>query len=235
MIFSHTYREPGSWRGWFRNGESIEVSWPRLGFGMKLYCYSPDDRYIGANVHLGPVNLFFPTPWPNKKRSVSEAVEFSGQGGKSWGFNTFDGAVHFNWGHKCRILEWPFINWVFISHEVQREDGSWAPYVGSWEKEKSPDGRRMYEFDYIYTLKNGEDQHRTASVYVERWTHRRKWLPRWFPGSLRTRPSISFEFDGEVGERTGSWKGGVIGSGETMLKGETVEQTFRRMERERKF
>ena len=36
--------------------------------------------------------------------------------------------------------------------------------------------------------------------------------------------------DGEVGEQSGSWKGGVIGTGYTMKRGETAEMTLRRME-----
>jgi hypothetical protein len=40
---------------------------------------------------------------------------------------------------------------------------------------------------------------------------------------------------GEVGERTGSYKGGTLGCSHKMLKGETPLQTLRRMEKERKF
>jgi len=43
------------------------------------------------------------------------------------------------------------------------------------------------------------------------------------------------KFSDEVGERTGSWKGGVIGTGSEMRPGESPEQCLRRMERERKF
>ena len=40
---------------------------------------------------------------------------------------------------------------------------------------------------------------------------------------------------GAPGERNGSWKGGVLGCGWDMLKGETPLDTLRRMERERRF
>lgn len=46
---------------------------------------------------------------------------------------------------------------------------------------------------------------------------------------------IEIEFDGEVGERTGSWKGGTIGCSYKMQEDKTIEQCLRRMERERKF
>jgi len=42
-------------------------------------------------------------------------------------------------------------------------------------------------------------------------------------------------FDREIGERSGSWKGGCIGCGWDMKPGETAEQTLRRMESERTF
>jgi hypothetical protein len=43
------------------------------------------------------------------------------------------------------------------------------------------------------------------------------------------------EFDREVGERSGTWKGGCIGCGYKMLPGETIAQAIRRMEAERVF
>jgi hypothetical protein len=49
------------------------------------------------------------------------------------------------------------------------------------------------------------------------------------------RTSIEVGFDDEVGERTGSWKGGTIGCGYDMLPDESAVQCLRRMERERKF
>jgi hypothetical protein len=39
----------------------------------------------------------------------------------------------------------------------------------------------------------------------------------------------------EVGEEAGSWKGGVLGCGYTLLPNETPLQCLRRMEKERKF
>lgn len=47
--------------------------------------------------------------------------------------------------------------------------------------------------------------------------------------------SIDVEFNAEVGERTGSWKGGCIGCGYQMNPNETPLQALRRMEAERKF
>ena len=46
---------------------------------------------------------------------------------------------------------------------------------------------------------------------------------------------INIDFSDEVGERSGSWKGGRLGCSYNMQPGETPLQTLRRMEAERKF
>lgn len=83
---------------------------------------------------------------------------------------------------------------------------------------------------YAYRRNNGELQIRTATIQVES----RLWTRPWIPWKRLDR-SIDVKFDDEVGERTGSWKGGTIGCGYTMRKGERPVDTLRRMERERRF
>ena len=83
---------------------------------------------------------------------------------------------------------------------------------------------------YTYTLRSGEVQQRQATIKAEQRTWTRWWLP-----FKRVSQSIDIDFDKEVGERSGSWKGGVLGCGYEMKPGETPLQTLRRMEVERKF
>lgn len=83
---------------------------------------------------------------------------------------------------------------------------------------------------YRYTLRSGEVQLRTATITSEQRTWTRWWLP-W----RKVSRYINVEFDGEVGERSGSWKGGCTGCSYEMLPNESQDQTLRRMERERKF
>lgn len=87
------------------------------------------------------------------------------------------------------------------------------------------------EFDFTYTLKSGEVQKRRATCHLER----RTWCWRWIPCIKMNKTSMDVAFDGEVGERSGSWKGGTVGCGYDILPGETMEQCLRRMEKERKF
>jgi hypothetical protein len=154
---------------------------------------------------------------------------------ESWGVYYSERSVVWCWGDYCKFFHMP---WDLVhlrdAHQVLRADGTWAPFVGSWERDKQPDRRHAQNFSYQYTLKSGEVQHRTATIWVERREWRQKWL-RWCPWFAKKSQYIKIEFSDEVGERTGSWKGGCVGCAYDMLPGETPEQTLRRMEAERKF
>ncbi len=53
--------------------------------------------------------------------------------------------------------------------------------------------------------------------------------------NTKIRRDIEVNFSSEIGERVGSWKGGVLGTGYEMKKGETPYQTLKRMENEKRF
>ncbi len=164
-----------------------------------------------------------------------------------WSLMYFERSVIFEWGPGFR-KSWPMPwDYVHIRNDVLRPDGTWVPYVGSWEERggfplpdgtlsqpKEPDGRKLETFPYRYTLKSGDVQLREATVYVDRQEWRWRAL-RWCPWFAKVRTGIEVQFNDEVGERTGSWKGGCIGCGYDMKPGETPEQCLRRMERERVF
>ena len=87
---------------------------------------------------------------------------------------------------------------------------------------------------YSYLLRSGEVQHRTATVSKRRHVLTYRALkalgwPRW------VRESIDVQFSDEVGERSGSWKGGCVGCSWDIQPGETMEDALRRMETVRKF
>lgn len=151
---------------------------------------------------------------------------------ESWGFCLFERSIHLRWGRHCKIVHLP---WEFehLKCEVMRPDGSWVPYVASYE-DKEPDGRWEGNYAYSYRLRSGELQVVSAKVYVERREWRWRWL-MWCPWPAMKRQSIDVAFSDEVGEQRGSWKGGTLGCGYDMLPGELPIQTLRRMERERVF
>lgn len=152
---------------------------------------------------------------------------------ESWGIYAHERSVVLCWADHTKFIYLPWA-WEHVSHEVRRPDGSWVPYVAEYEKDKEPDGKEVLSFPYTYVLKNGEKQEATAEVYVGR----RTWVWRWFQWLGWPRmvcQSIDVRFDREIGERSGSWKGGCIGTGYEMRPNETAEQTLRRMELERVF
>lgn len=154
---------------------------------------------------------------------------------ESWGFTVSlaERTLHLSWGDWSKVLFFPN-SWDHYKTTVLRADGTWVDQISEYGTEEYCDGRHVQKFDYTYTLKNGTVQKRTATVYVDRMEWRWRRL-QWSPWPRLIRQSINVRFDDEVGERTGSWKGGTIGCGYTMLPGETAEQTLRRMERERVF
>lgn len=139
----------------------------------------------------------------------------------------------FPWGYKhylTEILEHK-ANLPGLAKTVWHDKGK--DFLGTFDDRKRAENTVSEIYDYTYTLKNGETQHRKATVHVERMTWRMRWYPL-LPFS-RSRTSIDVAFSDEVGEGTGSWKGGTVGCGYEMLPGETPLETLRRMERERKF
>lgn len=208
----------------------FEVSWNRCSMALDLiYDEDADGLPWMIHVHFLWFNLFLHFPAPRLKTPHSDHW---GEW-KQWGFTFSDFGPHFHWGWKTKCLDWPWQS-TQISHEVRRADGSWVPFVGSWEHDKEPDGKELLTYGYKYVLRNGTIQLRTATISVERRTRRQHWLS-WTPRFDKASYGIDVAFSGEVGERTGSWKGGCVGCGYTMLPYETPELCLRRMERERKF
>lgn len=155
-----------------------------------------------------------------------------------YGFYYHSRAFWINKGKKVKKISMPY-ELIWVRTSSLRKDGTWEHEMKGGER------KHFYEdkwkkilwsetYPYVYTLKRGKIQYRKATVKVEE----REWRWRWFQWttlfSLKRR-TIAVDFNDEVGERTGSWKGGCTGCGYNMNDGELPEQTLRRMEKERKF
>jgi len=114
-----------------------------------------------------------------------------------------------------------------------------------WEHETKGNGKNMWEdkwkdvlwkktYPYEYTLKSGETQGRTAEIKVVEQEWRRRWL-MWTPLFNRVSRRIDVSFSDEVGEQSGSWKGGTVGCSFEILFSETPREALRRMELTCKF
>ena len=142
-----------------------------------------------------------------------------------------------------RVLKWfwsHFIRWavptkykfpkIFYPRSLSNLKGSKkADYVPLFQI-----AGQEFTFDYTYKLSNGEAQNRIAKVEIAILAGTPAFL-LFIPVSLYVNVRLDITFDGEVGEESGSWKGGVTGTSCTIKRGETIEQAFRRFERDRKF
>lgn len=157
--------------------------------------------------------------WTREPRDIME----------SWGVYYFMRSVVLCWGRKTKHIRMPW-DWEHRNekHEVLAKSGKWVRCIPSYMGGNEDEWDKR-QFDYTYTTKRGEVQKAIATVHAER----REWRWLWVPFIRMKRQDLCVEFDREMGERAGSWKGGVIGTGHNMQKGETMEQTLRRMEKER--
>jgi len=220
-------------------GREYRFNWgsfePRFGLALGVGCSPADDSD-------GRASLYFTAGWG--KFFIKLWRGSAWQHDDMWESYSFSldpdchSSIHLNWGKRCKIVDLPW-EWRQVRHEVQRRDGSWTPllpHYGTRANDWQPrdDGRHKTAHEYTYKLRNGGVQHVIATIYVERreWRWKAfKWLP--FP-RMRCQ-AIDVNFNAEVGERAGSWKGGCIGCSYEMKPGETPEDTLRRMERERTF
>ena len=162
--------------------------------------------------------------------------------GFNWHFSEYRGALFLYW-RTCKIVWMPW-DWKYVRHDVLMKDNTWkrvkdrTDWLGllndldccpwNW-----PD-KYQERIPYTYTRKNGKIQIATATIGVEEREWRWRWFT-WLPWPRMIRRSIEVEFDNEIGEQAGSWKGGVLGCSYDLLPDETPYDCLRRMERERKF
>ncbi len=208
---------------WRVNKDSIDTKWgyfaPRFGFEFRfnLGGYFSQQCSIDIGFIWGVFNIKL--PFKTTREADCEWLDY--------GFYWFEDQFVLRWGEHSKRIDLPFVYFVFDWHKVIDKNGQWIDGERSWDNK---DIRREV-FDYTYMLESGEIQKRKATCFVEE----RQWHRKWLPFVKMNRRSISVDFDDEVGERTGSWKGGCTGCGYDMLAGESVEDCLRRMERERKF
>lgn len=153
---------------------------------------------------------------------------------ESWSLGLMDNSeIIVGTGRKHKFFSLPW-SWDHCRHEIMLKSHVFR-LVNRQELNPEDDTEVWREtHPYHYTLRSGEIQVRTATITV----HRRTWTWHWpkflgWPRKVKT--VIDVRFSDEVGERTGSWKGGCIGCGYTLQRNETPLQCLRRMESERKF
>lgn len=173
-------------------------------------------------------SMFIYLPYDTGRNNTAEYKTYgvmfyhpdSGFPNECWvrGFNKL--SFYFPWAYK------------FDKREVLTWNGWYTERKGddTWDKEKWKDTTIYSTYPYTYNLKSGKIQEVNATIYQEK----RTWK-NWFGLHKKIRKYIEVEFDKEVGERSGSWKGGCTGCSYETREGETGYEALRRMEQERKF
>lgn len=201
--------------------------------------YQDDDSdhcwFLAFNFIYGSFWIKLPLWLPKHKFS-----ELGQSSIRKWGFygslegnSTF--CVSFGKDNKYFDLPWTLDH---IRTHVLMKDGSWQSEP-DWDstnptREEFEESIATETHSFKYQLKNGTIQYRLARIHVREWEWRYK-LIKSFPIFKKIRRAIDVRFSDEVGERSGSWKGGTIGCTYDMKLNEYPIDTLRRMERDRNF
>jgi len=212
---------------------SVKQSCRGARFDLSLGVLSFEEHFC-----LDFFGYYFPLPFLQKWHKQPQ--DLLDRYGFYWFGDSNEIVIDFGPGKHFRF-EMPWAYKHFKS-EILMADGTWKENRREYQRSKDvygtfnfdPSGCWKQHYVYQYTLESGEVQVRTATVTVDRSIHRRK-IFSWFPKLYLVRSWINVEFSDEVGERTGSYKGGCLGCGWDLKPGETPEQSLRRMEKERKF
>lgn len=245
------YEQKGKHRSWRRNGTEIVYD-PKRWYHLVLRVMEGLSE-DGATLIIGLFGWAFYFRWPrNLKRESCWGIRVDEYGLRI----SFGSRLDKKWGSRSErriTMDWPWQR-TSIREEILDDDGETVYTVydpGYWrgklrrlfrikskrdwwkEREAMEPVKKSVSksFPYTYTRRNGEVQRVTATCYITRVT----WAWQWLSFIRSSETSIWCNFDGEVGEGVDDWKGGTIGCGYGMRPGEKMEQTIRRMERDRKF
>jgi len=218
-------------------------TWGELYTGFK--CRDLSFRYTGGGIY-GCDMLIVSIPFLFKSYIHTNKEKENEWDSKEWsyGFYVYSWTedVVFEWEHNRHRFEFPWmLQWqkteiLDFDHNVlsirTKKDKNIYTNGGKYDQEEKIKESIEKQYAYTYILKSGEIQNCIATIKcVDRMT----WGWKWFPWKRFVRTSIDVRFSEEVGEKSGSWKGGCTECGYNMLPNETAEQCLRRMERERKF
>lgn len=225
----------------------LRLSWAEItgsfGFALGLCLF---EEHYSLHIHLGWPNIYLRLPFLQRwHHDPHEMME-------SWSIALHRYDAHLNWGRRCKIIHWPW-DWDWVRTSLMLADGTWIhetnnrkvdfPNYPLSSHEKKPWGTwyKIKEelawtetYPYRYALRNCTVQDRLATCKVEEREWRWRWF-KWLPFPRMIQRTIAVDFNEEVGERSGSWKGGCAGCGYNMRFDEMPVEALKRMELERKF
>ena len=152
----------------------------------------------------------------------------------SLGRQTNDSSTEKRWGYFLPWTQWRHVRHSFYGlngeHIATLPDtgGSYLGNPGRWERERAiadTTPKASFEFHDF----DGERIAAMTKIEEREWHFGTGWC-KWL--SLFRRPkigrSLDISFSAEVGQRKGSWKGGIMGHSIEMHTGELHEAAFRR-------
>lgn len=140
-----------------------------------------------------------------------------------------------NGGGKWWTYTFPFINRIHVRHSILLNDDTWEHelrgenkqfYMDVWDLKK-----KTWKGDFI-------DKYDGAVIPATIHVSEREWRPKWLTWTkmfAMIDRTIDVHFSAEVGRKKGSWKGGTIGCGHSLLPGEDPLDCLKRMGEERDF
>jgi hypothetical protein len=228
------------WLGiWRINRDSIDFKWgyfARWALQFVVHRGGYFDQRWAVSIALGWGLIHFYLPFKTKLGEGCSLPDygFAIHNDMFWIYTggDYDESIGQTQGRQWISWNLPFFSYVFDGHWVKDKNLSWVKMTDDlrpWDFRK--DQAYIEKHPYTYTLREGTIQHRIATCSIEK----RKWHRKWFPFLTKVSQVIDVDFSDEVGERTGSWKGGTVSCGYEMLPDETIEMCLCRMEMERKF
>lgn len=234
--------EKNYYLSWINKKEYKRTDWISFYFGWNFALTYETCGYFDPRHHITIALVFFrlTIALPFKSKHTDECDP--PQWGIAYHNQTFwiyrGGKGNMNGGNKWWTINMPW-QWDWVRTSNLRKDGTWEHETKEnkkdfWKKDEWAKVLWSETYQYTYKLKSGKFQTRLATVQV----NEREWRllgAKWSPWPRKICNTIDIDFNDEIGERTGSWKGGCTGCSYEMRHGELPEQALRRMEAERKF
>ena len=222
---------------WRINKDSFDAKWgyfaPRFGFRFVLHRGGYfDQRYAITLAFIwGVFHFYLPFKTRLSEGCILPQYGIAIHNDTFWIYTggEFDESIGQCTGND-QWITWnlPFFSWKFDGHWIITEKNQWVLVENDTYKFRKSNAL-TFTYPFTYTLKSGIIQERMATCTIEK----RKWHRKWFPFLTKTSEVIDIEFDDEVGERSGSWKGGVLVMSHELRDSETVWECLNRLKLER--
>lgn len=137
-------------RGGIRWPGVLSIHWnslrrANLAADLQNLCDSDEDKWPWLlHVHLLVIGIWLNIPGRKMPPIIEKGHRRYGDN-RAWGFTAYftdHGALHLHWNARTKVVWWPW-DWTHMRTEARRADGSWVPYVGSWERDRSPMARKF--------------------------------------------------------------------------------------------